>query len=181
MQPCPPKVRNLTTLASMLAIHSLFCVCFIASPGCVTENPRSRPVPPPPKDVRPNKLLLSVNKFGADSDGNGYIDSFDATVYLFDERYINTSLAVPGRLTFRLTTVQGASIHEWALSEEATTAALKPEQAGPCYFVRLSLLERALKDNLPSQTAEMSAWFSPARGEPIRSTGGIPLRIGPLK
>lgn len=155
----------------------------VCAGGCVTEGPAPRdpptPIPAQPEGLRPTLMSFSVGRYDHDEDGNGYLDSFDATVYLFTESY-PYSLSIPGSLSFTLSDKRGQVLARWTYSEAKAATLLKPQPPGMGYLVRLSLLEVG-SDTFEPQMAELSCEFVPSNGTPVRSKGGRAVRIGRVK
>lgn len=146
--------------------------------GCVTSNPRARPVPSQPGDVAPSAVQL----FAAaprDTNGNSYVDSVAVTVFVFDQLRSVVPIAVPGSFTFRMTKPDGTMLAEWVIDEEQTQRALQPMPPGPGYLFDLSLLTR-FKDVLEFQTVDLTGEFVPVGGKSVRSAGGASLRLGKI-
>ncbi len=148
--------------------------------GCVTENPHAAPRPQAPASAVPNRLFLSVGQFPVDSDANGYLDAIDATVYLFDDRNLVSSLRADGTMAFRLATRDGVVIRQWSFAPEEISRLERQFQVGPGYLVRLSLLDGG-KDETPAREGDLTASYSPrdaATGSLLRSGDGLRVRIG---
>lgn len=161
------------------AFHAVLGFVLLASvAGCVTSNPRARPVPSQPSDVAPSAVQL----FAAaprDTNGNNYVDSVAVTVFVFDQARSVVPIAVRGSFTFRMTRPDGSVLAEWTIDEEQTQRGLQPMPPGPGYLFDLSLLAKT-KDTLDFQTVDLTGEFLPIGGKAVRSAGGASLRLGKI-
>lgn len=145
--------------------------------GCVTEpSARHRDVPPPPADVH----VTSVQTFASaprDTNSNGYGDTVAVTIYLWDEQHYPLPIAIPGAFSFELKSTKGAVLAAWAFSQEETARVMQSMGPGPGYHFDLSLLAKGT-DVLEAQEALLTVEFAPATGAPVRTPGGVALRVG---
>lgn len=172
--------------------HDIFCRCAgsarvvvlalfaaVASAtlgGCVTEHKPRGPQRPQPEAVQPTSIFPSV-RFFEDTDGNGYYDTTQVTVYLFAEVYPEASVRVPGTFVFRLRGQGGKELRAWNFDQAACDKALRPAPPGPGFVFRLSLLDAPASDAIDVEGAELTCEFTPAQGEPVRSVA-TPVRVG---
>lgn len=157
--------RNaLAVAAGLLGVH-----------GCVSDEPKVR-IPAPPDWVAPNKLFFSCT-WPKDTDGNGFPDTFTASVSLWDERYVYRSLQAPGQFRFDLREQQGSTLGAWTYADERVTSALRGAQAGPYYEFTMNIND-VIQDNRSAQTVDLMVTFIPPTGSPVRASEVVSLRIG---
>lgn len=151
---------------------------FLASvlTACVSAEPR-RELPRQPSGLQPAALFLSA-KLPDDADGNGFLDTMDATVYVFADRY-KASIFVPGTFEFRLVAKDGKNLGTWKFDEKQTAAAAAAFPPGPGYLFRLSLLN-GFTDRLDSQPAELLCTFTSREGLAVSARPTV-LRMGRIR
>jgi len=133
-------------------------------------------MPPPPSDAR----ATSVQIFAAaprDTNANGFGDTIAVTVYLWEEQRYPLPITVPGEMRFALKDSSGTVMSEWVFSAEDTEGASQMMAPGPGYRFDLSVLDKG-GDVLEGGEALLSVEFRPASGRPVRSAGGVALRLG---
>lgn len=147
----------------------LACALLIGLAGCMTEDKSDRPAPqPPPPQTPASSMVLSFTPT-EDSDGNGWLDTTYATVYLFSDRFA-APLDVEGTFRFELTDSQGRPLARWdfSIDEAAQQRFIGPPGVGRAF--RLALTEPG-QDELPVRAANMTCTFQPASGGPgLRKT-----------
>ncbi len=167
---------RLSGFARVFVLFATVAGAFV-SVGCVTEpSARHRDVASPPSDVH----ATSVQIFAAaprDTNSNGYGDTISVTMYLFDEQRYPLPIAVSGSVRFDLKSGSGAVIASWGFSREETRRVLQSMAPGPGYRFELSLLDKG-GDKLENQEALLTVEFQPESGAPVKSPGGVALRIG---
>lgn len=167
--------QRLTPARAALAL--LACVLSLASlPGCVTESKPRGPHRPQPADVRATSIFPSI-RFFEDTDGDGYYDTSEVTIYLFAESYPEASVRVPGQFVFHLKGPGGIELRTWRFDQAACEKAVRPAPPGPGFFFRISLLNDAKGDKLDVESADLTCEFIPDTGDPVRSVA-TPVRIG---
>jgi len=126
--------------SSLCAIAAILVSVLLA--GCVTQGapPAARTAAHPAATGQPAGFASSplVGNQVLDSDGNGYPDTFDATVYLFADNYVYT-IVVPGTLSFTLADRTGKPISHWTFEKDKTARLAAQLPPGPGYALRLSL------------------------------------------
>lgn len=148
-------------------------VAFVVS-GCQSQ-PKRGPKRPQPPSIQATQLLPSV-KFFEDTDGNGFLDTVEVTLYVFSEQYPDASVYIPGAFEFKLTGREGRVLREWKMSEEQARAAVRRGPVGPGYIFRLSLLDGG-SDKIEETSAELFASFVPPGSPPVKSVSTT-VRIG---
>jgi hypothetical protein len=115
----------------------------------------------------------------ADSDGNGYLDSFTVTVMLWDETFPAAPIRVPGEFAIRLV-VPGPEeervLGRRQFDERRTELSLRASPAGPTYEFRLSLLDSGT-DRFERIEVEPRIEFLGKDGTRVESRGGA-IRLG---
>jgi hypothetical protein len=102
-----------------------------------------------------------------DTNGNGYLDTIDVTVYISSDSY-PAPIAVPGSFEFRLIGKNGAELARWPIDETSAAAAVRNAPAGPAYIFRLNILDVGT-DNVEAQAVDLSAEFRPKQGQPVHA------------
>jgi hypothetical protein len=146
----------------------LLAVCALLTPlaACVSADDKpAHNSPQRPADSKLTTMWLATT-LPQDTDGNGYVDLFDISMYLFAEPY-PIPVQQPGSLNFKLVNVQGKTLCEWNLDPAAVAAGSATLPAGPGYLFRLNLLDHA-SDTLPRQQAEILGTFTSPDGSVIR-------------
>lgn len=143
--------------------------------GCVQEGGPAREPPRQPEAATPTKIVVYTG-WPTDSDGNGFLDEFTVTVYLWDERFVAAPLQLPGTFELRAVvpgsaTTQERTIASWVFAGERAAAAQRPATAGPAYEFRVSLLD-AGTDRYDRLEVEPSVSFRGERGEFVQGRGG---------
>jgi hypothetical protein len=147
--------------------------------------PKPRAARPTPADARTDAVVLNVSAAPLDSNGNGHPDLILATVHLFDQRY-PPPLHEEGVLIFELCRpgeagMPGRSpLRVWRIDAEAMGAMRSRSVFGPCYQMRLSLLEDGGTDLLPVTGADILTRFEPADGRAAVHASDINhVQLGP--
>lgn len=139
--------------------------------GCVAERPDRKQFTQP-DNAKPNQLAVYPD-FWRDTNANGYLDSINVTVYLFDTSGAYAlSLAVPGTFTFKLARHNGPTIATWSFNQEQARAALRKASAGPTFIFELSILKAGSSDVLEPGVFDLTAEFTTLDGTKIPSEGG---------
>lgn len=158
---CSFPLRVIWGASPGVLIASLSCLF-----GCVSAESRpEQSSVATPAGAKLTTLWLATT-LPQDSDGNGYPDLFDVSMYMFAEPH-PIPLQQPGRLSFKLVGVGGKEIATWDLSEDAVAAGSATLPAGPGFFFRLNLLDRG-SDAIPRQQAEIFAVFNGRDGTVVR-------------
>ena len=152
--------------------------------GCVTTGGEERPQPKTklgtqrqPEGVTPGALFVAT-EYPIDSDANGYVDTINVRVYLFDGSGKTTlSIYLPGDFEFTLQDARGHQVAVWRIPSAKAADALQLMDAGPSFSFRLSLLDFGT-DKLDTPSVVLTSVFFPVGGAPIRSTGGNAFRLG---
>lgn len=158
----------------LLAAAAAMIAGAVLAGGCQSQ-PKRGPKRPQPPAIQATQLLPSV-KFFEDTDGNGFLDTVEVTLYVFSEQYPDASVFIPGGFEFKLTGREGRVLREWKLNEEQARAAVRRGPVGPGYIFRLSLLDGGT-DKLDEASAELFASFVPAGSPPVKSVSTT-VRIG---
>jgi len=154
-----------------------FAALMLAASGCITEpSAHHKDVPPPPSDARATSVQIFASA-PRDTNANGFGDTMAVTVYLFDEQRYPLPIAVPGALRFDLRTAKGEPISAWTFLADDVGRSLQAMAPGPGCRFELSLLERGT-DIIDNQEAVLTAEFTPTTGRPVRSAGGVAMRVG---
>ena len=153
----PAKRRSSAPLAAAAGVLATVA-------GCVSDEPARRAVAPQPAGVRPATLFLSAD-LPDDTDGNGYVDTVDVTIYVFGEGYEAAPIFVPGTFEFSLNHRGGPEMAGWTLTPDQAAGTLRRFAPGPGYRIRLSLLDLGLSDVMPAQEVDLAATFTAAAGE----------------
>ncbi|MGD9688975.1 MAG: hypothetical protein AB7K52_01525 [Phycisphaerales bacterium] len=166
-----------------MSVRIALACAVMSSASCVTEGPPPRdpprPIPAQPEGIQATAMSFNVGTYTTDDDGNGFVDTFDATVYLFNEQYA-FALSLPGSLRFTLADREGRPLARWTFDETQAAALRRDLPPGPGYLVRLSLLNVG-GDSFEKGVAELSCEFVPANGLVVRSKGARPVRIGNVR
>lgn len=144
--------------------------------GCVTESKPRGPRHAQPVAARASSLFPSV-RFFEDTDGNGYFDTTEVTVYIFSNTYPEASILVPGEFVFHLKGANGKAIRTWRFDQAACDKSLRRLPVGPGFIFRLSLLEGTAGDKLDDTAAELTTEFVPAEGDRVNSVATA-VRVG---
>lgn len=177
MRDATDQRRSRRAGVASVVLACVLCALPLASlPGCVTETKQRGPHRPQPADVRPTSIFPSI-RFFEDTDGDGYYDTSEVTIYLFAEAYPEASVRVPGQFVFRLKGPGGSELRTWRFDQDACDKAVRPAPPGPGFVFRLSLLNDAKGDKVDADSAELTCEFIPSTGEPVRSVA-TPVRIG---
>jgi hypothetical protein len=157
-------------LRSCLAVFAV-----VACVACVQEGRPVREPPRQPADVVPDYMAVFTG-WPTDSDGNGYLDQFTVTIMLFDDRYIEAPLQLPGVFEVRVVVPGSVAAPErevgvWGFDRERSAAALRPTPAGPSYEFRVSLLEVG-GDRYDRLEVQPRVTFRGDRGEVLHGRGG---------
>jgi hypothetical protein len=153
--------------------HSLMVLGALG--GCVSDEPDRPTLRPQPSDVQAESIFPAV-ELAKDTDVNGYLDTIDAIVYVWGDRYKQASIYLPGSFTITLTSKAGEPIAEWKFDEKQCSEAVRKLPPGPGYIFRLSLLDRG-GDRIEAQSADLRIEFAPTKGRPIYAPA-TELRIG---
>ncbi len=115
-----------------------------------------------------------------DTNSNGYLDSFVATVYLFQGNYVRP-VRVKGTFTIQMIGRNNTEIRVWKISEPSPNVAAISTGVGPGYVMRISLLADNGTDLLPGQTAEVKVSFTDESGHTVeaQSTAALIGKIIP--
>ncbi|GJQ30309.1 MAG: hypothetical protein HBSAPP03_21930 [Phycisphaerae bacterium] len=148
----------------------------LAAAGCAATSAPRGPKKPPPSGVVPTQIVTSIGPFD-DTDANGYPDSATVSVYIFSDAYPEASIMLPATLTFRLRGKSGTVLREWDFSSEQTAGLVRRAPAGPCYVVRLSLLDTEAGDEVPESRADLSVTYRTLTGTTLVSVPE-PVRVG---
>lgn len=146
--------------------------------GCAGDTVGSKPVPTQPVDVVASRMSISA-ALPQDTDLNGYPDTIDMTIFVFDDRY-PIPIDVPGAFTFKLSGGKdGRVIRQWGLPPEKVAAGRRRMPAGPGYVFSLSMVENG-GDKIEAQHVDLTADFAPINGPMVKMRGGSTLRLGKL-
>jgi hypothetical protein len=141
-------------------------ILLAASLAACVEEPRGHKIAAQPKDIQPTRLGVWAT-LPEDTDGNGYLDTVDVTVYLSSDSYA-APIAVPGEFEFHLVGKGGKEFAKWIIPEEKAIKCARRMPAGPAYFFRLSMLEVGT-DQVDAHDASLTAEFRPKSGNPVRA------------
>lgn len=164
------------------AAGGLSCAAVIAGmmlAGCAGRTTNGdRQFPTQPAEVVASRMTISA-ALPSDTDLNGYPDTIDLTIFVFDDRY-PIPIDVPGSFVFKLSTSKDATLlRQWEFTPEQARAALRRLPPGPGYLFSLSLIENG-DDHIESQYVDLTAEFLPSKGASVRMRGGSTLRLGKL-
>ena len=158
-----------------LVLHSLT--------GCVADGPPPRfenhSMPVQPAGAVPAHLVFSVAQ-SADSDSNGYFDSFQTVSFVFADSH-PISLVTPGTFEFRLVTRKGELLRRWTYDATQAGAHLTQPPPGPAYAISPSLLDGGGTDKLDGSLAELECTFTPDAGGRITSGHGRTVQVGRVR
>lgn len=155
-----------------LGFASLVVVAAGCLGGCVSDQPTQRAVQAAPVGTPPTSLQMWVRTPVADTDGNGFPDTFPVTVYLFSDGY-PLSLEVPGTFRFELFSAEGKLARVWTFDADQARATVRRAGPGPAYVFALSMLDSG-SDRVRRQNVDLSAVFTPEPGP--RSVGAAPVK-----
>lgn len=130
--------------------------------GCVADGPQP-PTPtkprdlPAPRGLAADRLLLAVGDTPLDTDGDGYADTFEATVYLFSGR-ADLPFHAEGTFQFILVGAGGQQLATWVLPPERASTSRMKTIVGEGYLFRLDLND-AGGDRLDGARATLIAAF----------------------
>lgn len=163
-----------------VALRCTMCMVLMGLSGCVADDAGERPpVGPPPEHPVPTRMFMAAQPT-VDTNSNGYLDSFVATVYLFQNSY-QRSVRVKGTFTFEMVAKNKKQIRVWNLSEPNPNIAAISSGVGPGYVMRISLLSDNGSDVLSGQTAEVKVSFKDEKGNVVeaQSTAALIGKIIP--
>lgn len=164
---------NLQTVGMSVAGASAIAL----AAGCQTSG-GPKALPPQPSEVVASRLSASA-ALPQDTDLNGYPDTIDLTVFVFDDRY-PIPIDLPGSFVFKLSASKDAKlIREWKIPPDKVAAARRRMPAGPGYVFSLSLIENG-GDQIEAQHVDLTAEFQPDKGPLVKARGGSTLRLGKL-
>lgn len=145
--------------------------------GCVTEGGRpTRSFPRQPESVQAT-IIQAYATPPRDTNANGYADTVNVTVYLFDEKY-PVPILLPGVMVFEFRKPDGSAVAQWSMTQEQVASAAKQLPPGPGYDFILSLVAASVSDRLEPQAVDLSVTFAPTWGNAVTSLGGTTLRLG---
>ncbi|MBK7406064.1 MAG: hypothetical protein IPJ41_16000 [Phycisphaerales bacterium] len=143
--------------------------------GCVAEQTHKRP-PSPPSQARISLVTITLHAI-LDEDHNGYPDTLNVIVYLWDDRY-PLPLWADGSMTFELRNPADEPIAEWEVPAEVLRATKRRDQVGAAHVLSLDL-RQATTDQLPAETGMLTGRFVPSgHGEPATTIEPLAIRIG---
>lgn len=143
--------------------------------ACVQEGAATRQPPRQPEAVVPDYMAVFTG-WPTDSDGNGFLDRFTVTVMLFDDRFIEAPLELPGTFEIRVV-VPGTDagpeqeVGVWHFDRARSASALRPTPAGPSYEFRVSILDVGA-DRYDRLEVQPRVTFRGDRGEVLHGRGG---------
>src|SRR5690606_21989879 len=101
--PIPPRPTRCRTLLSLVMIAG---ICLLA--GCVADGPQPPERQQPrsietPEGLKVHTVVLAAEQYPADTDNNGFVDTFGVDVFLFprSDRF-PLPIHVPGSFVFEL-------------------------------------------------------------------------------
>ncbi len=147
----------------------------IGASGCVAEKPEREPPPRQPAEVRVSDMFVALQR-PTDSDGNGYLDTLETTIYLFGDRFEAASIFLPGSFRFTLLGEDGRIVGEWMIDSTAAREAAVLFSPGPGYQISVNLLDVGT-DVMPPQSADLLVTFTASSGEAVRKRNSV--RLGP--
>lgn len=147
--------------------------------GCVSDGPKRGPKGTQPVGVIPTQIVTSIGPFD-DTDGNGYPDSATISLYVFADAYPEASVMIPATLIFRLRAKDGATLREWAFTEDRTASLVRRGPVGLGYVVRLSLLDTEGGDTVTETRGDLSVTYKTVSGVTLTSVPEA-VRIGQSK
>lgn len=104
--------------------------------GCVAAS-RSN-LGPAPRDPSIARIVVSVTPT-SDSDADGSLDTFQASVHMFDATY-QAPLSAPGQVTFELIEPgSNRQLYRWSFDEAAVEDARQAVQVGIVHWFELRL------------------------------------------
>jgi len=148
--------------------------------GCVADTTGGKPkVGPPPENPVPTRMFMAAQPT-VDTNSNGYLDSFVATVYLFQNNYVRP-VRVKGTFIIEMVAKNSTSIRIWNITEPSPNLAPISTGVGPGYVMRISLLADNGTDQLSGQTAEVKVSFKDEQGNVVeaQSTASLIGKIIP--
>lgn len=156
----------------VLPVLPLLCTLLA---GCVAEQQRKRP-PHPPTTERISLVTITLHAI-LDEDHNGYPDTLNIIVYLWDDRY-PLPLWSDGSVVFELRNQAQEPIAEWEVPAEVLRTTRRRDQVGAAHVLSLDL-RQATTDQLPAQTGLLAGRFLPsAPGDPASTIEPLAVRIG---
>ncbi len=154
--------------------------------GCETtvETSDGRPMPPPPRaapgtpdDSPINAIALVLGPKPLDTNGNLRPDTIQMEAYLFSRPY-PSPMHRDGTFELEIYRVGGMGragekpLRRWVIAPERLAAMRARSLVGPSYSIGVSLLDDAGTDQIPEQSVDLIAYFTPASGgERIMSMG----------
>jgi hypothetical protein len=164
---------------------ALASIPLIGLAACVSDGPQPPDRPQPRQIATPSGLsvhtvVLAADQYPADSDNNGFVDTFNVNVFLFprsDE--FPLPIHVDGTMSFELLDSDERPIVEWVFTEEQVRQVRTRPLPGPSHQFQLSLLEKGNDRYRPTRT-QLRATFNPADGDPVVANGRPTVNIGPV-
>lgn len=165
--------------SSMLNPRSLALLLVLPLASCVTEGAKqqSRKQFSQPDNIKPNKMLVAPD-YWRDTNANGYLDTINVTVYLFDTASsYPLGLALPGTFTFTLNKHNGPAVATWTFTQDQAAAAIRRAPGGATYLFELSILKAGASDVMPAAVLDLSAEFTGTDGVKVPSDGASSYRF----
>jgi hypothetical protein len=152
--------------------------------GCVADGPQPPPRSEPralavPAGLTVHTVVLAADRYPADTDNNGFLDTFSVNVFLFPRAdQFPLPIHVDGTMTFELLDRDERPFVEWVFSVQEVRQARTRPLPGPSHQFQLSLLNQQTDRYNPTRT-QLRATFTPVDGEPIVANGRPTIKIGP--
>ncbi|MBS0196735.1 MAG: hypothetical protein JSR77_08255 [Planctomycetes bacterium] len=131
--------------------------------GCVADQTEKKAVGPQPKDSKPGVMWMAINP-PKDTNGNGYVDSLVATVYLFADNGYVRSISVPGTYHFKMVGKGGKVLRDWKIEFPGPKAASIKTGVGNGQLIALSLLDDSVGDIYSYQSVDLFGEFTAKDG-----------------
>ncbi len=131
--------------------------------GCVADQGEKKTVGPQPKDSKPGVMWMAINP-PKDTNGNGYVDSLVATVYLFADNGYVRSISVPGTYHFKMVGKGGKVLRDWKIEFPGPKAASIKTGVGNGQLIALSLLDDSVGDIYSYQSVDLFGEFTAKDG-----------------
>ncbi|MCA9287080.1 MAG: hypothetical protein KDA05_00760 [Phycisphaerales bacterium] len=114
-----------------------------------------------------------------DTDSNDRPDTLVLLVYLFRPEESAIPFWADGQFVFTLADPRGSEMATWTFVREQLPDHRTTDALGPAHSFVLNLKEALGTDDLPAQSAALSAQFIRTDGVTIASSGPLSIPLGP--